>query len=132
MANPTIYYFGGSPTTVILQSSDNFNSTAQLSPAVITPGVAIFPLQVGGGLFDMHKRPVKITRIDNTGSGTVTINMTYPGGVVTQVVVLDTSIRSLTTPFVLPVGAALQLTSTGTGTKTISITGEEAGPNASL
>ena len=134
MANPTYYYFGGSPTTVVLQTSDNFSGAAY-NPAivpVITPGLAALPSQAGGGLFNLHLRPVKIKRIDFVGAGSVIVTLELPT-VSVPVATLSPSTSFYEQDLILPVGAGLKFVSSGTaGTKSVSITGLEAGPDACL
>lgn len=129
----TFYYFGGSPTTVIFQTTDNFNGTA-FAPSVvaaITPGLSVFPAQAGGGLLNFHLRPVKIQRLDNVGAGTLTVTLEHPTTSV-PIATLTPAAPTYEQDFILPVGSALKVVSTGTGAKSISITGLEAGPNGSL
>lgn len=133
MANPTYCYFGGSPTTVIFQTTDNFNGST-FGPSVvatITPGLSVFPAQFGGGLMDFNIRPVKVKRIDSTGAGTITITLEHPS-ISVPIATLNSSGNSYENEFIVPVGSSLKFMSTGGGAKTVSITGIEAGPDGSL
>lgn len=78
MANPTIIYFGASPTTIVMQSSSNFDGTEQTGTPALSPGLYTFPVQVGGGLYDMHEKvgngdPITILSISYAGGGTLTV-----------------------------------------------------------
>lgn len=131
MADPTYYLFGGAPTTVIMQTSDNFNGAAYASSVVptITPGLSTFPAQSGGGLMNFHKKPVKITNIYFAdGGGTLAITLEYPT-VSVPIATLNNSNPSYTTPIVIPVGSSLKFVSSGASSaKSITIMGIDAGP----
>jgi hypothetical protein len=51
-------FFGQVPGTVVLQTNDNFDGSSHTATPVITPGMAVFPDQCLGGLFDFHTRPL--------------------------------------------------------------------------
>ena len=124
MAGPTYDYFGGSPVEVLFQTSTTFNGVA-FAPGVIatiTPGLAIFPSQAGGGRLDFHLRPLKVDRISYTGAGALTTTFVLPDGT-TELTVPDL-------PFSLPPGCALKFVSTGAGK--VLVSAREIQPGTSL
>ena len=74
-----VSYFGQHPTTILFQTSDGFNGTAQTGETVITPGLYTFPVQAGGGLYNLHNECVDVKNITFKGSGTLTISKTIAG-----------------------------------------------------
>ena len=76
--SPSIVFFGKNPSTIILQSSTNFDGTAQGTDPVITPGLYTFPAQAGGGLYNFHdfvgtQEAVSVQSISYAGGGTLTV-----------------------------------------------------------
>ena len=79
MADPTISYFGQFPTTIVFQTSSGFNGTAQTATPQITPGVYTFPVQAGGGEYDLHDNTIRVEGVTFKGSGTLTIKKSVAG-----------------------------------------------------
>lgn len=75
----TISYHGQIPTTVIFQTSDGFSGTAQTGVPVITPGLYTFPIQAGGGLYNLHTEQIDIKNITFKGAGVLTIKKAFAG-----------------------------------------------------
>jgi len=69
----TIYYFGRFPTTIVMQSSTQFNGTAQTGTPVMSPGAYTFPVQAGGGLYAFHDLPIEVEQISFSGGSTCTV-----------------------------------------------------------
>lgn len=96
MATPTIVYFGAKPTSIIMQSSTNFNGTAQTGSPTLSAGFYTFPAQAGGGLYNLHEKT-------GTGEQIVVLSITYMGGG-TLTVQRAFSILNPGTPPMSPVG----------------------------
>jgi len=122
---PTIKYFGQLPTTIIFQTSDDFDGGPQLSLPVITPGEYTFPQQSGGGLYNFHEEAILIKNIEFVGSGSSTINMII-AGVPTKIATLPDvgSDNLVARDVILTPGQWLSFTSSGgpTGPKKIAVT----------
>ena len=78
MPAATVVYFGQHPSTIVMQSSSNFDGTVQTGVPTITPALYVFPLQAGGGLYNFHslvgtQEPVSVLSISYKGGGTLTI-----------------------------------------------------------
>jgi hypothetical protein len=79
MATPTIVFFGEAPTKIIMQSSSQFTGSAQTGTPTLSPGAYLFPVQAGGGLYNMHElvgcqESITVVSITYAGGGTLTIN----------------------------------------------------------
>jgi len=122
--DPFYNYFGSGDVTVVLETSDNFDGATQTGTPTIDAGLVIFPPQVGGGLVDFHKAPVKIANIYSfPDGGTITVTMVYATGVEVIMAALNNSAPHMTTSFMLPADAKLKFTSTGGATaRRVSIT----------
>ena len=131
----TYDYFGSSPVSIIFSTSTNFDG-AVVTPGVdpvITPGVVVFPVQVGGGLIDFHTRPLTIKVVRISGPTSATLSIVYPGGAEIDVDTLTGAHMATTNAFALPVGAKLKMVSTGgTGTKEIVVVAVESNPYGGL
>lgn len=125
----TIKYFGRFPTTVVLQSSTNFDGTAQTGTPAITPGVYTFPEQVGGGLYNLHEGPIEVKQIAYSGGGaclvTKVMSTTSPAQEVLLATLDNTTPTDLTNFFLAP-GEYLKITSSGATTPKITLTASEA------
>lgn len=125
--------FGGSPVTVVMQTTSDFNGGTQSGTPTLSPGLAVYPAQTGGGLL-RHSRPLKITSISMSDGHNATITMIH-AGVSAELPVgsITNTVRVLCGPYVLPAGSQLKIVSSGgSAPKTISITAVEVGPYAGL
>ena len=126
----TIKYFGRFPTTMVLQSSSNFDGTAQTGTPTLAPGIYTFPAQAGGGLYNFHEVPIEVKQIAYSGGGTCTVTKVVgPVGAPVQSVVMAT--LSSGTPadqvqIYLSPGEALLFSSSGGTNPVLSITAHEA------
>ena len=127
----TIKYFGRFPTTIVLQSSSNFDGSAQTGAPVITPGLYVFPVQAAGGLFAYHEDPIEIKQIAYAGSGTLTVTKVVgnPGGPTIMTSVVETvsgATPIILSNFFLSPGEYLTFSTSGGGTKQVSVTSHMA------
>lgn len=125
--DPSYDLFGLAPTSVILQSSADFDGTAYASDVAPTkePGCLAFPVQAGGGYIPALYHPVKVLSVTTT-----TVGVTLSGKLVlgSSEVVLD-----LENPFIIPAGAHAEISSTGgSGTRDLVVTGHEVVGGCSL
>jgi hypothetical protein len=126
---PTIAYFGRQPTTIVLQSSDQFNGTAQTGTPTITPGVYTFAPQSGGGLYNFHcapnpAGPVTVKQIAYKGGGTLTVKTVVAG--IEVVIGTITSEGALFTDISLSVNEALKFSTSGATNPVVAVTAHEA------
>jgi hypothetical protein len=63
------------PTSILYQSSTQFDGTLQLNPPVVEPGTLVHPVQAGGGLL-IPGVPIVILEVIYSGGGTLTITRT--------------------------------------------------------
>ena len=134
MANPTYDYFGSNPVSIVFKTSDNFNGSAFAGGtiATITPGVATFAVQAGGGLLNFHTRPLIIKNIIGGGVAAA-VSIVYPDSTEKEIGNLSNTVDVLSGDFYLPVNAGLKLVSSGgPGNKQISVTAVEVGPSQTL
>jgi len=117
MPAPTYDYFGTNPVTIVLQTSSAFDGVALLPGVIgdIKPGLITFPVQAGGGLIDFHTRPLLIQNIMAKAGLVVDVSMIYAGGVEVVVGKIEATNKSISESFVLPVNAALKLSSIAAG-----------------
>jgi hypothetical protein len=132
MSGPTIIYFGASPTTIIFQSSTNFNGTAQTGTPTLSPGVYVFPVQAAGGLYNMHELlgngdPITVLNINYTGGGTLEVERVLdivPGDPTSTVGTISGSgdLQFKPGELVLNKGIQLSLSSSGATNPVVAIT----------
>ena len=123
---PTVTYFGRLPTSIVMQSSTQFDgTTAQSAAAVITPGLYTFPVQALGGYYKFHNESVVVESIAYTGAGTLTVKRMFAtgAGVVDATATADTLIS---TKIRLTPGEWLEFVTTGATTPKLVITGRAA------
>jgi len=82
MPAPTIVYFGQHPSTIIMQSSTNFNGSAQTGTPTLSPALYVFPAQAGGGLYNFHdlvgcQESITILSISYKGGGSLQVNKVF-------------------------------------------------------
>lgn len=126
MANPTIEFLGTESNTIIMQSSTNFDGTAQTSDPDLGGGIATFPVQVGGGLFNFHKRSaVAIENITFKGyvlspAGVLTIKRVVNG---TEIIIGTITNEGLfSSKIILAPGESLKFVSSGATNPVLAIT----------
>jgi hypothetical protein len=106
-------YFGRYPTSIVLQTQDNFNGTQQTNlVATITAGVSTFASQSGGGLYNFHTDTIKVKNICYYGTGVLSVYKVI-GGNQTLIAQLSSpnNIYSIETP--LSPNESLSFVSTG-------------------
>ena len=85
---PTVLYHGQRPSTIVMQSSSQFDgTTAQsgtlaLGTLVMTPGLYVFAPQAGGGLYNFHdlvggQQSITVLSISYKGGGTLTVSRKF-------------------------------------------------------
>lgn len=123
-------FFGTSPVTLILRTTDNFNGTAQTANFTIASGVVKYDSQAGGGIMNMHHRPIKVIGASLEGGGDCDLKILYSLSTTEQSVAkLTTATPQSDKSFILPVGAELKIYSTGTaGVKQLALTAYEVWP----
>jgi hypothetical protein len=121
---PTQLLFGRDPTTVLLQTSDNFDGSTPVvaNSAVITEGVATFPPISGGGLYNFQKDPIVVQSIDFYGSGTLSIYKKSGSLSVLLGTLGGSNPNTYSQPILLMPSQSLSFISTGSGSKTAAIT----------
>jgi hypothetical protein len=134
--SPSIVFFGKNPSTIILQSSTNFDGTAQGSDPAITPGLYTFPAQAGGGLYNFHdlvgtQEAISIQSISYLGGGTLTVKRKLQSAVGTPTVTIGTVTTQGDLVFednslVLPFHEDLVFTSSGGTSPVIAVTAKLA------
>jgi hypothetical protein len=113
----TIKYFGRQPTTIVMQSSNAFDGTAQTGTPTISPGLYLFPVQAGGGLYNLHEETIEIKQVTFDGGGTLTVTKVVgnPASPTTSTVVATLAsngqnLMANTTNIYLTPGEALKFT----------------------
>lgn len=125
---PTVKYFGSAPTTIIMQSSSNFDGSAQTGDPVITPGLYTFPAQAAGGKFDFHEEAVKVLNVVYRGGGTLTIKKVFKliSGTPKATVGTVSSEGAFNTVINLAPGEYLEFTSAGGTNPMVEVTSQLA------
>lgn len=118
----TVKPFGRLPTTVVLQTSDNFDGTAPTGTPTIAGGVVAYPEQAGGGQFKLHDKVIEILDASSLGGGSLTIVRKVQGTTALSVPVSGLSdLKGMQ----LPPGEWLEISSTGGGAKQLIIKARE-------
>lgn len=122
MPGPTYSLFSEQPASVIIESSSNFDGTAQTGTPSKSLGGLKYPAQAGGGLFAFFV-PTRLLQISYKGGGTLTIKQVI--GDVEVTVGTITSMGVFTTPVMFTKGHMLKLESAGATTPVAAITAQE-------
>jgi len=87
MANPTIVFFGQMPTTIVMQSTSQFDGTTPQTISyptnpVMSPALYVFAPQAGGGLYNFHdlvgtQESITILSISYKGGGSLAVSRYY-------------------------------------------------------
>lgn len=129
--DPTIKYFGNRPTTIVFQGSAAFDGTAQTGEPTLSPGLYVFPLQAGGGLYDFHEECIEVKQISYVGTGNLTVErvITQAGSPVmtSLIATIGASDPMNLHNFFLNPGEALKFTGGGASPK-VSITASLGNP----
>ena len=122
MPGPTYSLFSEQPASVILESSSNFDGTAQTGTPAKSAGGLKYPAQAGGGLFNFSVQ-TRVVQIAYKGGGTLTIKQVT--GTVEITIGTISSEGAFTTPILFTKGQQLKLLSAGATSPIAIVTAQE-------